>query len=637
MRVLDDLSIAIKIPALVALSCLAILIVVEVSAARQVRSALIASNEVQLTMAAERRAMALTTTFDAYVADAAALAGQDWMAEGVSSLSKAFGALDHDAGHLRISTVLPVGIATHLDEFRRAERRLLTELVVWDRSVDAPNALYLVDAGGWIVHASGDPERFGRSVLDPALGLSGLSVAARRALRGDGFRVDSFLGPDFGGDNAGSAFVASKVTRPDGTALGAVVFGIGRGQIRSLMNSPSDDVMAATLLDRENRALVGDQRNEESAREVRAQLRAKVPMTIRNVPYVIETRRSMEDVLAPVSELRRAIVLEGAVGLLLVSSISMALARRITQPMSVLGSAIAEVSEGRYAHVLEGLDRRDEIGTIARQLDETRVALMEASVASEEASNKASAFEAAPIPLLTFDANLRISDANHAFRAMVGNQRHVLSRFVPEFDLDVVEGNSISTIWHGAPEAIRKLGAGANSESQRVDFGKLSIAFTVMRLADAGQMEGGGEFVVLVSDETELRRASNLRTALETVHGVVEISTMKRIVRVCEGLARHLGDRPDNLTGHPVEPLLDWDDPGQPDTSLPLTRLQQEGFIYGRVRLGSQGPLHAASLVATHGRNNRLSGAILMIDLRALSVQSNDRAQSSDVLRFESG
>ena len=98
-----------------------------------------------------------------------------------------------------------------------------------------------------------------------------------------------------------------------------------------------------------------------------------VPMKSRNGEVETILLRSAEEVLAPYRRLQWLLALISGGGLLLVALGSSLVARRITTPLRDLLLATQRLAVGEYQAPIAHLERRDEIGNLARAFDHMRV------------------------------------------------------------------------------------------------------------------------------------------------------------------------------------------------------------------------------------------------------------------------
>lgn len=118
-------------------------------------------------------------------------------------------------------------------------------------------------------------------------------------------------------------------------------------------------------------------------------LAAALPVTFKDLKWVVVLEQTEEEVMAPLLELRNILVLQASGLTLLIALLGLLFARAIARPFGGVGEALTRMSQGDYASAIPYLDRGDDAGLLARNLDTLRDKLSEAETARAEQLRKA--------------------------------------------------------------------------------------------------------------------------------------------------------------------------------------------------------------------------------------------------------
>lgn len=105
------------------------------------------------------------------------------------------------------------------------------------------------------------------------------------------------------------------------------------------------------------------------------------PIDSHGLGWTLSVEREAADVLVKPHAFLRSMLMLGAVGLALTTIIGMMLARSITGPLGHLSRALGRFGAGTLDEPVSGIERRDEVGEMARVLDGMRITLTEGKAA----------------------------------------------------------------------------------------------------------------------------------------------------------------------------------------------------------------------------------------------------------------
>lgn len=118
--------------------------------------------------------------------------------------------------------------------------------------------------------------------------------------------------------------------------------------------------------------------------------------------------------------------------------------RTVTRPLTQLNNAVDEVAAGNYAIAVPQMNRRDEIGTIARSLEAFRAKLASSEEAVREGLFRGSAYESASACMMLLDAEMRIKATNGALLDMLEANLSDFRSVKPGFEPRALVGQSFS-------------------------------------------------------------------------------------------------------------------------------------------------------------------------------------------------
>ncbi len=100
-----------------------------------------------------------------------------------------------------------------------------------------------------------------------------------------------------------------------------------------------------------------------------AALSAFAPFDFKAVRWAIISEMSINELLAPIVELRSFLLIAGAIVCVVIVLFGLALARSITSPLSAISGAFERFGETHKAEALSEINRADELGDMARNFD----------------------------------------------------------------------------------------------------------------------------------------------------------------------------------------------------------------------------------------------------------------------------
>ena len=115
-------------------------------------------------------------------------------------------------------------------------------------------------------------------------------------------------------------------------------------------------------------------------------------------------------------------------------------------PLGELGQRMSQIAKGHYEAAVAHTNRRDEIGLMARRLDDFRLALGKAEEAQHTTMFKGAAFDGTSAPLMVADETLTVTFCNPACVALLKDFGADLAEVWPGVSADTLIGASLTDI-----------------------------------------------------------------------------------------------------------------------------------------------------------------------------------------------
>ena len=307
------------------------------------------------------------------------------------------------------------------------------------------------------------------------------------------------------------------------------------------------------------------------------------------------------------SDLVRNQVIAAAILIALLGVAGLLLRRTVAQPLSGIRRATAEVAKGNYDIDVPGRTRRDELGGLARSLQDLLDALNKAREETREGLFKGAGFDNSSAAMVLADADCRVLGMNGSFLRLAEDRHDAMKKAAPRFDIDDLIGKSMD-VFHASPQRNRDLLENATFPHVahiQMDNVWLKLSIAAIDGAD-GTREG---YVLEWADVTESLKSDAIMSALESAQLRAEFDAQGRFVAANERFAGVYGEaaephRFDTL----VEPI---------DGTLADIRAAADvgDAWFGKLRLMCDGDEVArldASVSPIVSKNGRLTGLVLL-------------------------
>lgn len=313
-------------------------------------------------------------------------------------------------------------------------------------------------------------------------------------------------------------------------------------------------------------------------------LAAFFPVEYHGVTWGLIAEQMIEEILEPATTLARTMMWQGAVMTALVALIAYLIARTISRPLTCVEAAMRTVSEGNYSVDVSGVERGDEIGQIARALDDFRHALGRADRATRDGLFKGAAFEGSSAALMMVDQDCTITYTNSAVHALLKKNESIFREMFGAFDADHIVGQNID-VFHKDPHRIRAIlsDTGRMPFSTDMKIGDVHFALDVNAVVDLDGEQIG--CVMEWKDVTDIRTNEAVITALDGNQSKAEFGIDGRLMKANANFARMLGVAPSDLVGRGHEAIFAFDAKLAAERGDVWERLNKGESIHGRFKL----------------------------------------------------
>lgn len=244
----------------------------------------------------------------------------------------------------------------------------------------------------------------------------------------------------------------------------------------------------------------------------------------------------------------RTNIIAGIVFLISIMIVTFLLRSSLSKPLVRLRVAMDDVSHGKYDVEVPNLKRKDEIGEIARTLEDFRTTLLEAEATTRESLFKSAAFEASSSAMLMVDQDLNINYVNSAFSEIMTDNQENLSDKLKTISPSQIIGENIAVLSGNSSEAQRIVGDENNlPHTSDIAMGDTRVEQTINNVTDAKGTSIGR--VVEWKDVTEERLNQAILTSLDSNQVRIEFSPSGELLKANGNFCKAFGSEEQKILG----------------------------------------------------------------------------------------
>jgi methyl-accepting chemotaxis protein len=302
------------------------------------------------------------------------------------------------------------------------------------------------------------------------------------------------------------------------------------------------------------------------------------------------------------------------IGLLVILALSaFGMSRRIARPVAQLTALTDRLRRGDFATSFGATHRRDEIGDLARALENLRDTLARSAEYAREAAFKASAVEGTSASLMLADRDFNILYTNPAARDILNHHAAAIQARLPNYDPAKVVGSNMDIFHDGIQRARARLSDPKNLPFLTgLRFGRTNLTIEVSAVYNQkGEHDG---FVVEWKDVTAEQRNAAIITAIDHDQLRAEFSPEGKLELANATFCKLLGMTPEQVQDQDFSARLQQESaPGKPV----FARLQANEPVHGTLTLtltrpGSEPLLIDGGFSAITDRSGKVQSYVLL-------------------------
>ncbi|MBD3787047.1 MAG: HAMP domain-containing protein [Sphingomonadales bacterium] len=674
MTVIHNLKLGVKLPLMLVTVGLAGLAIMGLGAYSDARRLLTTEAEDRLERTLESRAATLTDWSERIVDETQGLAALPTTGRAIREFSASWKRLGTDPGaYLRTLYLTenphPAGERAKLEDagdvtdYSILHRRYHPGLVA-DLERKGFLDVLLVDSAGRVVYSVTKADEFATDLKSGPYAGTPLAQLALAALKHKGERplASDFLPDAAVPDGPVVIYLALPVFSGDGKTAGAVVAKIGVDRVSAVLATARgigdtgqgylvgpDGVMRSNLrlaqaptiltLEAENAAVLAARQGAQGEVILTGQtghpaLASYRPLRLFDHDYAAVIEQDVSEFSEPAMRLARTLLLKASWLAALLAAVSWLLARSLAAPLERVGRAVRAIAGGDLAITVQGKDRGDEVGGIARALEELRGELSAAEEVRLNSLIQSTAFEACSASMMMVDRDFRISYTNAAFNKLVEKRLEDFRTVTADIEPGKLVGRSMD-VFHGLPEVARNILSDPANLPYHADIvvGEARFGLDVSAIEIPGKGQFG--FVVEWRDVTELRMNRALLNALDANQLICEFSTAGKVVRANGNLCACLDTTAEAMVGRDRSGLIEgvgacagfWDRIG--DFQPVLGRFELHRPDGGTV-------LVEGSVTPVPDRNNRMLKVVLIgADVTEVEARLQQARESAEQMQHQ--
>ncbi len=630
MRLPDFRNISFKLPAII-LAMVAVSVGLASGIAYfQQRGALFEAAESRLANLAKGRAGQAETLFATIEQDLTAAAKREATVRALNGFSRAWSMMSWTAKETGPRDLLqrlyidespyPVGERSRLDDAGdgspwtvahakiHPEFRAIQELYGY-------YDIFLIDPNGNVVYTVFKERDFATNLVDGEWKDTGLGKVFREAMTKPAGEISFQDYAPYGPSNGDLAsFVAMPVFSDQGDRLGVIAYQIPTNLISRIVNNPDglgetgevylvgadgiartasrfDEAQSAAPRHISNPAVELALQGKTGFAELDTGASGTVlaeyrPLPVYGSQWALVAQQDEDEILASIAHLKKLLWLT-AIGVIAGFSILGAVfAQSLTRPLWRAVSAMRTIARGKYEETVPDTGRKDEIGVIARTLEEIRQKLLHGQAEEYQNRFRGVAFESSSACIMMADAEMNITALNPALMQIFDKYRDDFLRDYPDFDAQKIVGTPMD-FFH--PEAMRGQIRELLSDPENLPYtanisigeARFSLLISMVTEADGTPMG----YVVEWKDVTRDYLNTAILAAIDSSQVKAEFTKDGMFLSANERFCEMMGKESSAFEGMHGEDIFAFDQRMAAERGPVFERLQRGESIIGQFRL----------------------------------------------------
>ncbi len=356
----------------------------------------------------------------------------------------------------------------------------------------------------------------------------------------------------------GSEQINQVLQAPDGLGETGQTYLVGEdGSLRSDQVSPHDGRVLETRIDTAAVQAVLAGQSGSIVRETDQGLLHEnyLPLSFHGHSWGLIAAQSQSEFLLPWLEMRQNLARNGLIALIVFTGIAIFLGLSVGRPLERIDHAMRRISASRFDTEVPASDRGDEIGSIAKTLEEFRTSLELAASTAAEARVKGTAFTESSAAMMILNTEGEIDYTNRQLVDFFKTERKNFSSRYAAFDPDALVGTSVGLLWDD-PADFEAILSGTTELPLRkfMDTGALRLSvFVNAILGEEGEKAG---YVVEWEDVTTFQMNDATINTIES-HQVKAVFSLEGMFETANELfAQSLSEDIKAFAGQQISDLL---------------------------------------------------------------------------------
>lgn len=424
--------------------------------------------------------------------------------------------------------------------------------------------IFLIDLDGNVVYTMAKEDDYGSNLKTGPLASSGLGQVYAQAMASEerGTFVSDFAKYAPSAD-APAAFISAPIRSESNTLLGVIAYQIpieklgevmsrasglgetGQGYVVSdtfvavsdLRLSPEPTTLRMSIKTPAVEAALSGERGTfdgDGALGVDSVI-AYSGIDLFGTRKAVIVEQSTAEVFLGATKLARSLGAQAAILMGVLALISILVARSVANPLKLVEAAMIQISDQNYETIVPFTERADEVGQIARSLENFNLALATADASAQDAALKGAAFASGSSALMMADTNFNIIYCNLALGRLISTKLSDFQEIYPEMDPDTLVGKSMD-VFHSNPEHVRA----ALSDSANLPFNanliigesRFALDISEVEMPDRGRIG----YVIEWRDTTEIQMNRAILASIDVNQITAEFSRKGIVTKVNDNL-----------------------------------------------------------------------------------------------------
>lgn len=627
MRLFDNLRLSVKLPILLGTLMLLALTAVSYSSYHAAKDALVKAGIDRMNTAMNAKMIELEIWFDGIARDLKEGAASPLTQRALQDFASVHRRFKAQASSSASPPTAAAAVATPNAAFGHSRNGEVTDFSLaanrYEQGFQATlreksyHDVMLVDVAGNVVYSVMKEADLGQNVLVGQLRRTILAKVIRKVLQSPGTTVFfSEFAPYEPSGNQPTAFAAAPIQSKSGKIEGALVYQLSTQQLDALLSRHHGEELTLTtyVVGRNGRLISGASLEGNVHQEVlfgRLKVLDKAfsiehsqtfergiggtpsvlfsgHLSLPGLEAAVVMEQSEKVLLQPVNVLISAMVLEVVMLAGVMAMLVFILARNLSRPLMRTVDTMQALASRRYDIPIPDIDRRDEIGAIARALQTFRDALAVAETVAHDEALKGVAFTSSSAAIMILDADLRITYGNQSVVAMFTACAVDVGVVLSGGRADAFVGKTLDMFLVDPPATRRLLADSANLPYQtEVRIGEARFALDINEVLVEGQGRIG--YVAEWRDVTVERMNRAVLGAIDQSLVAADFDGEGMLLRTNGRLQKLLGVTSEALAGFGHKDVIRFEEAGALSEPNVTAQLLAGESVAGRFRIGVPG------------------------------------------------